>query len=108
MPGLTFLRHGTASVREFDVVAMRAPRVSLCWWGATCNLDPSTLRSSYPISGFRVLWRRSVYPFTVERMVATGRPVTVTATEARTRLNANYVSAKLGKRRHGNSLLIQP
>ena len=107
LPNLKFLRHGSATVSEFDVVAIQAPRVDLCWWGATCNLNPSTIHSSYPIPGLRVLWRRSVYPFTVERMVAAGGPITLTAAEARTRLNANYVRAKLAARRHGNALLIQ-
>jgi mannosyltransferase len=108
MPKLNFLRQGTATVNEFDVVAMQAPRVSLCWWGATCNLSPSTLRSTYPIRGFRVLWRRSAYPFVVERMVAAGGPVRLTATEARKRLNSNYVNAQFGVRNNGNALLIQP
>lgn len=107
MPRLNFLRHGSATVNEFDVVAMQAPRVSLCWWGAVCNLSPSTLHSSYPIAGFRVLWRKSVYPFTVQRMVAVHGPVRLTAAEARTRLNSNYVNAQLGARRNGNALLIQ-
>jgi mannosyltransferase len=108
VPGLKFLRQGSASVREFDVVAIQAPRVYLCWWGATCNLNPSRIHSSYPVKGFRVLWRRSVYPFTVQRMVATGGPVKLTAAEARTRLNANYVQAKVAARKRGNALLIQP
>jgi mannosyltransferase len=108
LPRLAFLRQGSATVREFDVVAIQVPRVYLCWWGAACNLNPSTIQSSYPVSGVRVLWRRSVYPFTVERMVATGAPLTFTAAEARTRLNANYVQAKVAARRHGNALLIQP
>jgi mannosyltransferase len=107
VPDLNFLRHGSATVSEFDIVAMQAPRVPLCWWGAVCNLSASRLPAN-PISGFRVLWRRSVYPFTVERMVATGGPVRLTAAEARTRFNANYVNAKLGARKHGNALLIQP
>jgi mannosyltransferase len=108
MPRLHFLRQGTATVRELDVVAMQAPRVALCWWGATCNLDASKLHSGSPVPGLRVLWRRSSYPFTVERLVATGKPVMLTATEARTRLNSNYISAKLGAQRHGNALVIQP
>ena len=62
-----------------------------------------TAGAANPIPGLRVLWRRSVYPFTVERMVAAGGPITLTAAEARTRLNANYVRAKLAARRHGNA-----
>jgi hypothetical protein len=105
---MTFLRHGSATVSEVDVIALRAPRVNLCWWGATCNLNPTTLHASYPIPGLRMLSRRSVYPFTVERLVATHGPVTLTAAEARTQLNANYVNAKLAARKRGNALLIQP
>lgn len=108
LPHLRFLRQGSATVREFDVVAIQAPRVNLCWWGAACNLNPTTLHPSYPVTGLRVLWRRSVYPFTVERMVATGGPVRLTAAQARTQLNANYVNAKLAARRRGNALLVQP
>jgi mannosyltransferase len=108
LSNMTFLRHGSATVSEVDVIALRAPRVNLCWWGATCNLNPTTLHASYPIPGLRMLSRRSVYPFTVERLVATHGPVTLTAAEARTQLNANYVNAKLAARKRGNALLIQP
>ena len=108
MRKLHFLRSGSAMVGELDVVAMQAPRVNLCWWGATCNLNPTTIHASYPIPGLRVLWRRSVYPFTVERLVARSGRITLTASEARTRLNANYVNANLAARRHGNAVLIQP
>ncbi len=113
MPKLRFLGNGhgrvpEATVSEFDVVAMRAPRVNHCWWGATCNLYSTTLHSRYPLSGLRVMWRRSVYPFTVERLVPLSGAVTLTASEARTRFNANYVQAKLAAQRKANGLLIQP
>jgi hypothetical protein len=108
VPNLSFLRQGSATVSEFDVVALQAPRVKLCWWGATCNLNPTTIHNTYSAPGLRVLWRRSVYPFTVERMVPVHGEITLTAAEARTRLNANYVNAKLAARRRGNALLIQP
>ncbi len=101
------LRHGSASVSEFDIVAMRAPRVDLCWWGATCNLTPSTLRSSYPIKGFRVLWRRSVYPFTVERMVAVSGHATITASQAWFELGVRPRLGKSPRLVNGNELLVQ-
>ncbi len=108
MPKMKFLRSGTATVSEVDVVAMQAPRVTYCWWGATCNLNPTSIHPSYPISGLRVVWRRSVYPFTVERMVPTRGRITLTATEARTRLDANLVKNALAAQKHGGELLIQP
>ncbi len=77
VPGLRFMRHGDATVRELDVVSISAPRVALCWWGAACNLSPSQLQSSYPIAGFHELWRRSANQFTVVRLVA-DKPVTLT------------------------------
>ena len=113
MPNLRFLGYGhgrvpRATVSEFDVVALRAPRVNYCWWGATCNLNTTRIHSSYPISGLRVVWRRSVYPFTVERLVPVSGAITLTAAEARTRFNANYVQANLAARKKANGLLIQP
>jgi hypothetical protein len=116
LPGLTIrqgqkvppgLSTGSARVSEFDIVAMQAPRVDLCWWGATCNLTPSTLAPSYPVRGFRVLWRRSVYPFTVERMVATGGQATITAAQAWFGLGAQPHVGKPPNRETGNELLIQ-
>jgi hypothetical protein len=87
MPGLKSWPHhgtnkfseyvGTNRVGEFDVIAIAAPRVYLCWWGAACNLTPSRLQSSYPIRGFHVAWIRHVYQFTILHMVAT-RPVALT------------------------------
>jgi hypothetical protein len=79
LPGLKFVRGSAgADVSELDVVSIAAPRVALCWWGAACNLTPSQLQRSYPVPGFRVLWRRHAYQFTVLHMVATGGPVLVT------------------------------
>jgi hypothetical protein len=57
-------------VRELDVIAIKAPRVHLCWWGAACNLSPTRLQSSYPIHGFHELWRRRALQFTVLRLVS--------------------------------------
>ncbi len=88
MPGLTFWHKvyvgkpshlvpvGTNRVSEIDIIAIAAPRVTLCWWGAACNLNPSTLQSSYPIPGFHVAWVRHAYQFSIMRLVAP-RPVTV-------------------------------
>jgi hypothetical protein len=87
MPGLKSWPHhgtnkystyvGTRSVSEFDVVTIAAPRVYLCWWGAACNLTPSSLQASYPIPGFHAAWIRHIYQFTIMRMVAP-RPVKLT------------------------------
>ena len=80
VPGLQFWRSDRAErARELDVVSISAPRVSLCWWGAACNLSPSQMQSSYPIPGFRELWLRHVYQFTIMRLVSrTGAPVRLT------------------------------
>jgi hypothetical protein len=87
MPGLKSWPHhgtnqyskyvGTNSVSEFDVVTIAAPRVYLCWWGAACNLTPSSLQASYPIPGFHVSAIRHIYQFTIMRLVAP-RPVKIT------------------------------
>jgi hypothetical protein len=103
-PGLA---HGSATVSELDVVAMQAPRVNLCWWGATCNLVPSTLRATYPVPGFRMLWRRGVYPFTVERLVAAHGRATITATQAWFRLDARPHLGTSDHRVTGNEVLVQ-
>jgi mannosyltransferase len=69
--GLTFVRgHRGHAVRELDIVAIKAPRVRLCWWGAACNLTGSDLQASYPIHGFREVWRRQQLQFTVVHLVA--------------------------------------
>jgi 4-amino-4-deoxy-L-arabinose transferase-like glycosyltransferase len=77
LPHLHFLRGGSARVTELDVVSIRAPRVPLCWWGAACNLSGSRMQRSYAIEGFRPVWRRRVFQFTVLHLVAT-RPVDLT------------------------------
>jgi hypothetical protein len=76
LPGLKFARAHAAAIREFDVVAISAPRVALCWWGAACNLTGSRLQSSYPLPGFHELWRRRELQFTVMRLVSS-KPVVV-------------------------------
>ena len=81
LPRLSFwLGRAAHPVRELDVVAISAPRVRLCWWGGACNLTGSTMQSAYPIPGFRVVWRRRAYQFTVLHMVATA-PVLLTRRE---------------------------
>jgi len=83
MPGLKFWRSHhprPVTTTELDVVSIAAPRVPLCWWGSACNLTPSTMQSSYPLPGFRELWVRHIYQFTVMRLVA-ARPVTLTQPE---------------------------
>ena len=84
LPGLKFVRgpHHTHRVRvsELDVVSFTdPPNGGLCWWGAACNLKPSRMQNSYPIPGFRPVWRRHVYQFTVLHMVAVDGPALVTA-----------------------------
>ncbi|MBV9839731.1 MAG: glycosyltransferase family 39 protein [Solirubrobacterales bacterium] len=77
LPRLKFVRGSAVRVSELDVVSISAPRVALCWWGAACNLSPSTLQRSYPVPGFRQLWVKHVYQFTVMRLVSS-RPVALT------------------------------
>ncbi len=83
MPELKFWRGRhpqPVSTAEFDIVSIEAPRVRLCWYGAACNLTPSTMQSSYPLRGFRELWVRHEYQFTIMRLVAS-RPVRITQAE---------------------------
>jgi mannosyltransferase len=78
MPGLKFWRdHRPETVRELDVVSISAPRERLCWWGAACNLTPSQMQSSYPVTGFHELWLRHALQFTIMRLVS-NRPVVLT------------------------------
>jgi mannosyltransferase len=80
LPGLKFLRAGGARVTELDIVSFTSPpSAGFCWWGSACNLWPSRMQASYPIAGLRPVWRRRVYQFTVLHMVASGAPVTLTA-----------------------------
>ncbi len=79
MPQLHFWPHHNRAitVRELDVVAIGAPRVHLCWWGAACNLCPTRVQASYPVRGFRVVSVQRALQFTVVRMVS-DRPVRLT------------------------------
>src|SRR5581483_1457136 len=70
-------RQPTARVSEIDVVAISAPRVHLCWWGAACNLTPSPVQPTYPIPGFRQASSTGAHQFTIVKLVS-ARPVMLT------------------------------
>jgi mannosyltransferase len=72
--GLRRMGRAQTDVNELDVVAMSAPRVDLCWWGAACNLSASAMQSSYPLHGFRAVWRRHDLQFAV-LAIRSSRPV---------------------------------
>ncbi|HWE59011.1 MAG TPA: glycosyltransferase family 39 protein [Solirubrobacteraceae bacterium] len=61
-------------VTEIDIVANSSPagadRHWLCWWGAGCNLYPSSLAPGYAIGGFHPAGRVEVGQFTILRMVS--------------------------------------
>jgi hypothetical protein len=92
---------GTERVSEFDVISIASPRVTLCWWGSACNLNPSTLQHSYAIPGMRVAWVRHTHQFSILRLVAP-RPV---ALSARTISRALTATKLRGAR--GDVLLVQ-
>jgi mannosyltransferase len=88
MPGLQYMRTGSATgVSELDVIAISSPSQPLCWWGAACNLIPSTAQSSYPVAGFREVSRQRIRQFTIVKLVAT-RPRTVTRAALSSALSA--------------------
>jgi mannosyltransferase len=66
--------HAAARITEIDVVATSSPPGAnehwLCWWGAGCNLYPSTLQSRFTIPGFHELGRFRVKQFTIVRLVS--------------------------------------
>ena len=80
LPGLeaASARHPPV-VRELNVIAMRSPQQPICWWGAACNLIPSTLQRTYHIPGFHVAWRGQVLQWQIMRLVSS-RPVRLTPT----------------------------
>ncbi len=80
LPGLKFVRGGRGvRVSELDVISFSSPRsTGFCWWGSACNLWPSRMQGSYPIPGFRAVWRRHVYQFTILRLVASADRVLLT------------------------------
>ena len=98
LPGLRFMRGRGAAVSELDVITFTSPpSAGFCWWGSACNLWPSVAQS-YSLPGFRVLWVRHVYQFTVQRLVA----------DAPTRLSPHEISRQLiGTRYHDDELLLQ-
>jgi mannosyltransferase len=98
LPRLARLRSATA-VSELDVISMRSPRQSLCWWGAECNLIASPMQPRYAIAGMRTAWVRHVGQFTIRRLVA-APPVTVSAAVVARALSAT----SLGQ----DELMIQP
>ncbi len=59
---------GASDIGELDVIAISSPQQPLCWWGAACNLIPSSIQPRYDIPGLRVLSRRRVRQFTVLRL----------------------------------------
>jgi hypothetical protein len=76
--GLRFWRRQPSeTVSEIDVVAISAPRVHLCWWGAACNLTPSPVQSAYSIPGFRAVSSTRAHQFTIVKLVSP-RPVALT------------------------------
>jgi hypothetical protein len=80
LPDLRFVPSHHTVVSELDVVTFTAPpSAGFCWWGSACNLIASQTQARYPIPGFRPVWRRHVYQFTVLHMVATHGPVMVRA-----------------------------
>lgn len=61
-------------VSEIEIIANSAPPGSsehwLCWWGAGCNLEPSSLARGYDIPGFRAVSRTHVRQFTILTLVS--------------------------------------
>ena len=101
LPGLKFVPKHRARVSEFDVIAFDPPRsAGFCWWGSACNLIGSKLQSSYPVPGFRQLWRRRVYRWTVIHMVAVNGPVLVRAGQVAKLLRTTLM--------HQDELVVQP
>jgi hypothetical protein len=69
-----------ARASELDVVTFTVPpNGGFCWWGSACNLWASRMQASYAIPGFRPVWRRHIYQFTVLHMMAVNGPVLVRA-----------------------------
>jgi 4-amino-4-deoxy-L-arabinose transferase-like glycosyltransferase len=55
LPGLRFVKHRGALVRELDVVSAGdgIPNAWFCWWGSACNLVPSPLDATLRVAGLR-------------------------------------------------------
>lgn len=95
LPGLHRLR-GPVRVSQLDVISMRSPHQTLCWWGAECNLIPSRMQRSYPIPGLRTVGVRHVRQFTIKELGAR-RPRVLTRAE---------VAAALTKTRLSHDILM--
>jgi 4-amino-4-deoxy-L-arabinose transferase-like glycosyltransferase len=97
LPGLRFASHRGATVSELDVVSFTSPpSAGFCWWGSACNLWPSRMQASYAIPGFRPVWRRRIYQFTVLHMVAIrGRARVSPAALSRALVTTNYRNDEL-------------
>jgi mannosyltransferase len=82
MPQLKAAHRNSEAVSQLDIVSFTSPRsAGFCWWGSACNLWPSRAQASYAVPGFRELWRRKIYQFTVVRMVPdSGKPTAVSGT----------------------------
>jgi mannosyltransferase len=97
LPRLRFMSRRGARVSELDVVSFTSPQTAaFCWWGSACNLWPSRIQSSYAIPGFRPVWRRRIYQFTVLHMVAVdGRARVTPATVSRSLVTTRYRNDEL-------------
>lgn len=88
-------------VSELDVISFTdPPGGGFCWWGSACNLEPSQMQAGYQIPGFRPVWRRHIYQFTVLHMVAVRGPVWVSAGQI-AQILANTTM-------HRSELMLQP
>jgi 4-amino-4-deoxy-L-arabinose transferase-like glycosyltransferase len=97
LPGLHFIGRAGAHVSQLDVVSFTSPQsAGFCWWGSACNLWPSRMQSTYAIPGFRPVWRRRVYQFTVLHMVAVhGRARVTPAAVSRALVTTHYRNDEL-------------
>jgi hypothetical protein len=92
LPDLHVMRKPGPNITQVDVIAMSAPHVALCWWGAACNLNPSSLQHAYRIPGFRVAWRRHVRQFTVMQLDAR-HPINLTRADVARALRTTRLSS---------------
>jgi hypothetical protein len=100
LPGLKFVPSHRTRVSELDIISFTDPRTAgLCWWGSACNLRPSYMQASYPVPGFRPVWRRHIYQFTVLHMMAVHGPVLVRAGQINQILTATTM--------HQSELMVQ-
>jgi uncharacterized membrane protein len=97
LPGLRFMSQRGAAVSALEIVSFTSPAsAGFCWWGSACNLWPSRAQAAYAIPGFRPVWRRRVYQFTVVHLVATrGRAHVSPATVSPALTTTNYRNDEL-------------